>query len=746
MAMTLSQWLGAVRPGGRGYVFSMDLNSHHPDEAVRKTCKKNTRLFNSDADAETLIKASNTRNDNAFITLAKFQDHSTGRGAEFADSLKSLWIDIDCSSSKAYQTKDQAIAAAKSFCLACSFPKPSIIIDSGGGIHLYWCFDSVIDVSEWIPLSNDLKKLCDLKGFGIDPSVMGDAARVMRVPGSFNYKDSNDIKPVEIIFPQTAKLKLYNANKLHELIKSALPKQRNNLTSPSQLVPAPVQASKFKLPIQVPEGGRNTTLLRLAGSLRGQGMPQADIEQRLIHENLTRCSPPLDTDEVLSVARRYAIDSYDILSDVSSEAELGDSNQNSIPEVQNPIEELNTKFAWDFGEMNLYNIATGAYVLKDRFITQYANRLLDVGTEERPKLVQLGTAWFTQPLRRSTPRVILAPGQPETLSDGSINSWRGFVCEPTKGDVKPFIKLLKKLIPNIHERRYVLSWFASLVQKPSQKFNVALVIWSRQQGTGKSLLVETIGNLFDDRHFEVVGQEVFNDGFTDWQAHKVMVVCDEVSSTDKRAVADRIKGWITASKNNINAKNAPKFKQPNLIKYVFLSNHADAVYLDETDRRFYVVEASSDRLPKEDSWAFVQWRDGAGKAALLHYLLNLNIKDFNPTAPAPVSNSKEAMFEDNKSDLERWMDATVEELLHGKKYLISSEALAIRYRDETGHSCSSKTITSALRVRGVTRLNKQARMSSGSKNRLFALKDAALYEAMTDKELGAAFSGQIFNK
>jgi carbamoylphosphate synthase large subunit len=215
---------------------------------------------------------------------------------------------------------------------------------------------------------------------------------------------------------------------------------------------------------------------------------------------------------------------------------------------------------------------------------------------------------------------------------------------------------------------------------------------------------------------------------------------------DKRAVADRIKGWITASKNNINAKNAPKFKQPNLIKYVFLSNHADAVYLDETDRRFYVVEASSDRLPKEDSWAFVQWRDGAGKAALLHYLLNLNTKDFNPTAPAPVSNSKEAMFEDNKSDLERWMDATVEELLHGKKYLISSEALAIRYREETGHSCSSKTITSALRVRGVTRLNKQARMSSGSKNRLFALKDAALYEVMTDKELGAAFSGQIFNK
>ena len=223
-----------------------------------------------------------------------------------------------------------------------------------------------------------------------------------------------------------------------------------------------------------------------------------------------------------------------------------------------------------------------------------------------------------------------------------------------------------------------------------------------------------------------------------------MVVCDEVSSTDKRAVADRIKGWITASKNNINAKNAPKYKQPNLIKYVFLSNHADAVYLDETDRRFYVVEASSDRLSKEDSWGFVQWRDGDGKAALLHYLLNLNTKDFNPTAPAPVSASKESMVEDNKSDLERWMDAVIEELLHSKKFLVSSESLALRYKNETTHLCSSKTITSALRLRNVTRLNKQARMPNGSKKRLFALKDVATYESMTDAELGTAFSKQLF--
>lgn len=407
------------------------------------------------------------------------------------------------------------------------------------------------------------------------------------------------------------------------------------------------------------------------------------------------------------------------------------------------IDELNLKFAWDLSEMNLYNIDTGSYVLKDRFTTQYTNRKIDLGTPQQPKLMALGTAWLSHPRRRNAPRVVMAPSQPDTLPDGSVNSWRGFICDPIEGDVRPFIKLLKRLIPNIEERRYVLSWLAALIQKPAQKFNVALVIWSRQQGTGKSLLVEAVGHLFNDRHFEVVGQEVFNDGFTDWQAHKVMVVCDEVSSTDKRAVADRIKGWITSSKNSINAKHAPKFKQPNLIKYVFLSNHADAVYLDETDRRFFVVEATSARLSKDDSESFVKWRDNGGYAALLHYLQNLNIKDFNPTAPAPLSSSKEAMVEDNKSDLERWLDGVLTQQIFDKKFLISSEELASRYKRSTGNSCSSKTITSALRSKGVERLNKQARMMDGSKRRLFALQDSTKYELMTDAELGKEFSNQI---
>lgn len=412
--------------------------------------------------------------------------------------------------------------------------------------------------------------------------------------------------------------------------------------------------------------------------------------------------------------------------------------------IDNQIAEINKQFAWDLSAMNLYNISAGTYVLKDRFITQFANRKIVTGTIDKPKLTPLGSAWIAHEYRRNTPGIVMRPDKPEVLADGSINSWRGFSCEPVIGDVRPFIKLLKRLIPNLDERRYLLRWFAYMIQYPADKFNVALVIWSQGQGSGKSLLVETVGGLFNERHFDVVGQEVFSDAFTGWQSNKVFIICDEVSSTDKRATSDRIKGWITCTRNNINEKHAPKYSQPNLVKYVFLSNHADAVFIDGSDRRFFVVEASSEKLSIKDSHEFVKWRDNGGRPALLDFLQKLDTKDFNPTAPAPITTSKIEMVEDNKSDLERWIDSEISILMNEQQYLVSTDELAIRYKSSSGQFCSSKTISSILIRSGVKKLTKQARLNDHSRKRLYALKEFDRFQNMGDAELGEEYTNQLF--
>jgi hypothetical protein len=412
------------------------------------------------------------------------------------------------------------------------------------------------------------------------------------------------------------------------------------------------------------------------------------------------------------------------------------------PDSLDQIDELNSKFAWVYEEMNLYDIDRGRFVLKDRFVTQYANQRFNVGTSLQPKLVSLGQAWVTNERRRNAPRVVMAPEHPATLPDGSINSWKGFTCVSKAGDVRPFIDLLKRLIPDVNERRYVLIWLAYLVQNPEARFFVALVIWSLQQGTGKNLLFETVTSLFNKRHTKVVGQEVFNDGFTDWQAHKVVVICDEVSSTDKRSTSDRIKGWITATDNTINAKNEPKFTQDNLIKYIFLSNHADAVFLNETDRRFFVVEATSTRLPSDFADEYVKWRDSDGRSALRNYLVNINTKEFNPKAPAPSSNAKREMVEDNKSDLERWVDETLEQYQAKEVLLVNAQTLSKQYSEDNKSSCSSKTTANILRTKGLQKITKQARLENGRKIRLHVRTNYESYNNMSDSELGAEYIKQ----
>jgi hypothetical protein len=57
------------------------------------------------------------------------------------------------------------------------------------------------------------------------------------------------------------------------------------------------------------EGGRNQALFQLACSMRGRGTCSSAILEQLRHENASRCAPPLDDSEVLSIANsalRYA--------------------------------------------------------------------------------------------------------------------------------------------------------------------------------------------------------------------------------------------------------------------------------------------------------------------------------------------------------------------------------------------------------------------------------------------------------
>jgi len=125
----------------------------------------------------------------AYFALATFET-TDSRKVENVKQLRSFFLDLDCGPGKEYVDKTSAITALRLFCSTLSLPRPTMV-DSGRGIHAYWPISEPLTVAEWLPVAEQLKKLCAENGLLADPSVTSDAARVLRIPTTHNHKDDN---------------------------------------------------------------------------------------------------------------------------------------------------------------------------------------------------------------------------------------------------------------------------------------------------------------------------------------------------------------------------------------------------------------------------------------------------------------------------------------------------------------------------------------------------------------------------
>lgn len=122
-----------------------------------------------------------------YFALANFQ--AATRKAADVLHLKSFYLDLDCGPGKPYADQTQALAALRGFCKETHLPRPTIV-NSGRGIHVYWPLLESVSRETWQPVAERLKEACKARGLHADPTVCADAARVLRVPGTHNFKDN----------------------------------------------------------------------------------------------------------------------------------------------------------------------------------------------------------------------------------------------------------------------------------------------------------------------------------------------------------------------------------------------------------------------------------------------------------------------------------------------------------------------------------------------------------------------------
>ncbi|MHC2576003.1 hypothetical protein ACVI1J_002283 [Bradyrhizobium diazoefficiens] len=167
---------------------------------------------------------------------------------------------------------------------------PSIIVWSGGGLHLYWLLKEALPTQEHVErIEADLRQLADL--------VAGDlpvceVARVLRLPGSHNTK-RGDMRPVEII--ELHADRRYDIEELEEWLSEQSPimlrKAREHAQPAGETdffaeyakqhgIKAPIDV-EARLAAMMFMGGEESSIhqtqLAVTAALLNRGMPKEDV-------------------------------------------------------------------------------------------------------------------------------------------------------------------------------------------------------------------------------------------------------------------------------------------------------------------------------------------------------------------------------------------------------------------------------------------------------------------------------------
>lgn len=103
---------------------------------------------------------------------------------------RALFLDLDA---KDFGTKQDAITALQRFIRTTGFFPASLLVDSGRGVHVYWALSADVPVGTWKAASILLKARALACEFPADPAPTADAMRVLRVPGTLNYKGKEPV-------------------------------------------------------------------------------------------------------------------------------------------------------------------------------------------------------------------------------------------------------------------------------------------------------------------------------------------------------------------------------------------------------------------------------------------------------------------------------------------------------------------------------------------------------------------------
>lgn len=559
-----------------------------------------------------------------------------------------LHVDIDPRAGEDFdEERERALKLLKSYT-----PKPTVIVDSGGGYQGFW----KLNPSDKLDINGSVAKAQELEAYNIQLEKVFQADhchnvdRIMRLPGTINVPTAKKVKkgrqatlarlvewtdvsyPIEQFTPavrvQTAeaglgggrpKVKItgnvpdIGTEELREWAHEHGKAISDHCLALIATGQDPLDPTKYQ--------SRSEALFKVCCDL-----VRADVPDEMIFAVITGSN-----EIAASVKEKSNWEGYALRQIERAHEEAIDPWLRTLNEKHAVIADIGGKCriiseVWD-PSMGRTKISKQSF---EDFRNRYRHRKVVVGHSGEGKPIEkaVGAFWIDHPQRRQYETIVFAPGQEV---EEAYNLWRGFACNSLPGDKHQYF--LHHIRDNVcsgnpEHYHYLIGWMARMVQHPDGPGEVAVVLRGRR-GTGKSFFAKVLGAMFGRHYLQVSDSKHLVGSFNAHLRDTVLLFGDEAFFAGDKKHESVLKTLVTEEHLVIEGKGVDAEAAPNYVHLILASNEDWVVPAGLDERRFFVMEVGEEH--KQDHAYFKCIKDeldNGGLENLLHFLLTHDMSNF----------------------------------------------------------------------------------------------------------------------
>lgn len=395
-----------------------------------------------------------------------------------------------------------------------------------------------------------------------------------------------------------------------------------------------------KAPVAIEGAAGDQTTFKVCCVMKDMGLSQPNAFTALWEHWNPNCSPPWSAEELKrKITNAYAYGQSSFASD-APESHFTPVEPEIVEEDTHPFDKLNSEYAFVLsgGQSHILWETKGSHgedklihLTEVAFHKKFAAETLRIGTGKAHPLTEL---WMKHPNRRSYDGICFMPGK--QAPPRFYNLWRGFSVELPEGEPNTealwaldafFEHALKNVCDNDPELfKWLVGYFAHLIQKPSEKPLTALVFRGRK-GVGKNVLVDQIAALIRSNTLVTSNRRYLIGNFNSHLENLLMLVLDEAFWSGDKQMEGILKDLITGHHHVIEHKGQEAYKVDNCTRVIIIGNEDWVVPASEDERRFAVFTVGDGR--KQDRAFFTRMRKGmesGGHSLLLKHLMEFDLE------------------------------------------------------------------------------------------------------------------------